>query len=316
MKKDSNYDRFPDNVFKPNKVGNKTIYLVRFNNLYDLYDYLHGNPDLNREIFRELSSINGSYDFAGKPYEEAIEDLIKENYNPGYKEFLRLQNSLENCINVPVHKYKTVMTLAGGHLNTPAYSAGNPFCYETEERIIKPKFVRINVLLDYYWATTKSQVFNRAIIITNILKALENAGYAIDLNTFSLTHIDNEYIHIVIKIKNYDEKLNMSSLYKCLCDVEFFRRIIFRVMETVDVRDYEWGGSYGRRCYESDIKRVLKFDNNDIFFDQPEGMDINGNSLARDFEKAINHLNLADKIDVERAKRNFSEEVKRLIKKK
>ena len=307
-----NYERFPNNIFKPTTIEDDYAYfLARFSNLYDLYEYLKSDPWLNRSIFRNLASIDGEEDFAGKPYSEAVEDLIKDEYNPGYTEFVRLNNGLENCINVPVHKYKTVMTLAGGHLNIPAYSVGSPLCYETEERIVKPKFVSINAVLNYSWMTTKNQVFNRAVIMTNVLKALENAGYGIDLNVFSLLRHSDEYMHIVIKIKNYGEKLNMISLYKTLCNIEFLRRIIFRIMETIEVES-NWSYGYGSVCYEDEVVSVLKLNKNDIFFGPPDSLGIHGKDLGDDFARAIEYLKLDDKIDVDKAKSEFKNKVRKL----
>lgn len=310
----SNYDRFPNNVFKPVTVANGSkLFLVRFNNLYELYDFLKSEPQINDKIFSDLSSLDGSYDFAGVPYNEAVENLIKENKDANYQEFLRIHKGLDNCINIPIHKYKTVPTLAGGHLNIPAYSAGNPLCYETEERIMTPKFVKANVLLSYRCGTTKEQVFNRAIIII-ILKALEKAGYNIDLNTFSLARCNDEYIHVVVKIKNYSEKLNIDSLYKTLCQVEFLRRIIFRLREITPVTDYEWAGGYGSTCGIGEVKQVLNCPDNEIFFGQPSDVGVNGYSLEDDFARMISCVGLDDKINVREAKERFSMQVKKLIK--
>lgn len=304
---EKNYIRFPNNIFEPEyiDINNEKyrLYLARFKNLYDLYEYLKSNPTLNREIFSELSSETGSYSFAGKPYKEAVEDLIGD-IDPGYREFLKLQNDINNARNIEIHKYKTVRTVAGGHLNVPAYSMGNPLCYETEEKIRKPKFVRIHVMLSYYWGTSKQQVLNRAIIITNVLKALERSGYNVDLNTFEFSIYGNELIYVVVNVKRHGETLNMQALYKTLCNVEFLRRILFRVLETMDVK-CSWGGSYGSTCNEIFTRKALKFDNNDIFFDQPCYMGIKGEDLTEDFEEAIAHLNLKDKIDVEKAKEQF-----------
>ena len=311
-----NHLKYPDNIYEPEKVKigryNYMKYYARFNNLYELYDYLKAEPGINTMVFNRLASIKDDSDFAGKPYEEAVEELINE-VDPGYEEFLSLQKDLNNARRVMVHKYQTVRTVAGGHLNIPAYSAGNPLCYETEERVVKPKFVRIHIALSYYWGTTKKQVLHRAIIITNVLKALERAGYSVDLNTFELSEEEKEIVYIVVQIKRHGEKMNMSALYKTLCHVEFLRRILFRVMETLDVTE-DWVNGYGSTCSEDFTRKALKFDDNDIFFDQPRAMGINGDDLAQDFENAIKHLNLEDKIDVEKAKREFNDDVANLKK--
>ena len=311
-----NHLKFPDNIFVPEKIKigkyNYVRYYARFNNLYELYDYLKANPGINTMVFNKLASLKNDSDFAGKPYEEAVEDLINE-VDPGYEEFLSLQRDLNNVRKGMIHKYQTVRTVAGGHLNIPAYSAGNPLCYETEERVVKPKFVKIHIALSYYWGTSKSQVLNRAIIITNVLKALENAGYNVDLNTFELSEEQKELVYIAVQIKRHGEKMNMSALYKTLCHVEFLRRILFRVLETLDVTE-GWVDGYGSTCSETFTRKALNFGENDIFFDQPRAMGIQGKDLASDFENAIKHLNLEDKIDVERAKREFSEDVANLKK--
>lgn len=308
----SNYERYPNNVFKPINIANGyKLYLVRFNSLYDLYDFLKSNPQINHKVFYELGSIDGSYDFAGVPYEEAVENLVREIKDNNFDNFLKIQSSLDNCINIPVNKYRTINTLAGGHLNIPAYSSGTPLCYETEERIMKPKFVKANVLLSYRFGTTKEQVFNRAIIIINVLKALEKAGYKIDLNTFSLARCNYEYIHVVVKIKDYNEKLNMASLYKTLCQVEFLRRIIFRLREITDVKD-SWNGGYGTTCDVKEVKSILKCDDNELFFGQPDEVGVYGENLEDDFDRMIDSIGLGDKINIEEAKKNFNTQVKRL----
>lgn len=313
-----NQTRFSNNIFEPEKIkvgrNNYQMYRASFNNLYALYEYLKNDPEINHDVFYKLSSIKGSYDFAGKPYEQALEDLVGE-VDPGYEEFLKLQSDLNNAKKGKIHKFRLVRTVAGGHLNIPAYCAGNPLCYETEERISKPKFITIHVSLSYYWGTSKDQVLHRAIIITNIIKALEKAGYSVDLNTFEMSQEGNELAYIIVQLKKHGGRLNMSALYKTLCHVEFLRRILFRILETLDVQN-SWCEGYGQTCSEDFIRKALRLGKDDIFFDQPREMGINGDDLADDFENAIRHLNLEDKINVEKAKREFREDTKVLAKKR
>jgi len=305
---------FPNNIFEPRKVivneKEYTLYLARFSGLYALYNYISSKPKINRQVYSELESISGSGKFAGMSFDKALKSLISDG-DLGYEEFLSLQKNINIDHEIKIHQYKTIRTVAGGSLNIPAYSAGNSLCYETTERIVKPRFLRIHVLLSYSSSTTKSQILNRAIIITNILKALENSGYSIDLNAFVASKCSNEIIHIITQLKRQGQSLNMDALYKSLCKVEFLRRIIFRVKETLDVKnDWNWG--YGTPCDKNFVSQVLKFDKKDLYFDQPNEMNIEGLNLAKDFEAAINYLGLADKIDVEKTKKEFSNKVKKL----
>ena len=146
MDSNNNYIRFPNNLFAPEMitVDDKTykIFLIRFDNLYDIYDYINENPTINIKVFDNLSSINGSKSFAGLPFDEALEDMINFD-DPEYLDFVDLVKEIANVKQGDTHKYRLVRTLAGGYLNTPLYSIGSPLCYETQERIKKPKFINI-----------------------------------------------------------------------------------------------------------------------------------------------------------------------------
>ncbi|MBR4178556.1 MAG: hypothetical protein IKR57_04335 [Bacilli bacterium] len=321
----NNHLRFPNNIFPPMDIEMKTkpdgtlveetprkykLFIARFNNLYELYDYLKSNPRINSYVFETLESESDNTSYSGKPYKEAVEDLIKDEEHE-YDEFLKLQKSINNAVKVDAHEYKKVKAVTGGQLNIPAYTVGDPMCYDSKMRIKKPKFIKMHVLISYNARTTKNQVLNRAIIVANLVKALENAGYNIDLETFELSYLENEIEYTGVKIKNHGQKMKMSNLYKVLCHIEFFRRLLFRVLETLDFENY-WSSGYGYKCSKEFTYELLKIGKNDIFIDQPIKMGIKGRDLAEDFESMINYLNLQDKIDVEKAKDDFTKEAEKL----
>ena len=319
----NNHLRFPNNIFPPTMVEMKSkpnssaphvnkykLFIARFNSIRELYDYLKANPSINRYAFETLESEADNEDYYGKPYKEAVEDLIKPEESD-YDEFLKLQKSINNAVKGDAHEYKKIRTYTGGQLNIPAYTAGDPLCFDSKVRIKKPKFIKMYVLISYNSRTSRSQVLNRAIIIANLVKALENAGYSVDLETFELSFLEDEIEYTGIKIKNHGEKMKTSSLYKILCHIEFFRRIIFRVLETLDFENY-WAAGYGYKCDEEFTRELLKIGKNDIFINQPIPMGIKGRDLAEDFESMINYLSLNDKIDVERAKEDFAKEAQKL----
>lgn len=309
-----NYERYPKNIFPPREVevsGKKwTLYAASFQNLYNLYDYLKSNPQTNDNIFRILQSEENPVSQSGKPYKEALEDLIKQD-DTKYKEFLKLEGSINGAIKAETKIYQTVMSVQGGYLNVPAYVAGDPLCYERVERIKKPRFIKMHVLISYNGLTKPSQVLNRAIIIANIIKALESAGYSVDLNAFELSTLNNEIECTTVNIKKHGESMKMTDLYKVLCHIEFFRRLLFRVIETLDVKEC-WNQGYGRKCSKEFTEEFFHMGPNDIYFDQPSKMGIRGYDLAEDFESTIDYLNLRDKIDVNKAKEDFRKEALKL----
>jgi len=307
---------FPFNIYEPDKVqiGDETYtrYRAKFNSLHDLYSYLKSNPRLNRRIFRSLSSVEGTSEFAGVDYEDALEEL-EEPPRGDYREFLRLSERLSDDAMGYVQEHETIKAPGGGYIDVPSYASGDPLCYRISRSTYVPKFIRVNIALSYYWGTTKDQVLNRALIIAALVNAFEQAGYIVEVNTFEMSKEAKEFIDIDVNIKNSNETFNKASLYKTLCYVEFLRRLLFRVLETLDVKN-DWSSGYGETVSEGFVRRARRMSDNDIFFDQPREMGIRGKDIGEDFVNALEHLNLGDKIDVEKAKKEFKKEINTLRK--
>lgn len=311
-----NSEHFPSNIFEPKtvEVNNDeiTLYRAKFSSLFSLYNYLKGEPLINHNIFKKLSSEINGYDFAGKPYEEALEDLILEHPDD-YELFLNFQKELKNCDNSISNRYVNTKSVCGGSIDMPSFCAGSPLCFNSQKYIEEPKFIKINMPLQYSCSTSKEAVFNRSIILSNIITALERNGYYVGLNAFELSHVNNEYVLIEIKLKNFNEKTNIKNIYKTTCRVEFLRRILFRVLETMDVTGEYWNMSYGSPCNKKEVTEILKLDNKkSIYFGQPIELEITGRDLCYDFEKVLFNLELEDKINVNDTMEKIKENQKKL----
>ncbi len=311
-----NQERFPFNILEPDRIqvddDTYTRYRAKFNSLHDLYSYLSSNPKTNRRVFRTLHSIENDEEFAGIPYDDALEEL-ESPPRSGYREFLRLSDRLNDDAMGYVQEHEIIKSPGGGYVDIPSFAAGDPLCYRISRSTYTPKFIRVNIALSYFWGTTKEQVLNRALIISALVNAFEQAGYIVEVNTFEISKEDDEIIDIDVNIKNSDETFNKASLYKSLCYVEFLRRLLFRVLESLDVKN-GWGSGYGETCSEHFVREAKRMDDNDIFFDQPREMGIKGKDIGADFVNAIEHLNLGDKIDVDKAKAEFQKDIMTLRK--
>ena len=311
----SNAKKFPENVYPKEQIecmGNEyDVYGFRFRGTSDLYNYLISEPNINYEIFGankydsdDIASITGSRSFAGIPYEEAVEKLVEYN-DPGYQEFLSIGKQIEGKKRGTAANYALVKSVAGGRIDPVAYTTGSPFIYNSSRKIKIPKYVNINVSLGYNCGHNKSQVYNRAIIITNIVNALEQQGIKVNINAFDISRYNyydkNEIINIIFEIKRANKTVSYQSLYRALCNVEFVRRLMFRVMETSDVK-LNWKNGYGRPCERDISTKILNLKEKDLFFDQPQEMGIKGNSIENDFESVIEYLDLEDRINVEKEK--------------
>ena len=309
----SNRERFPNIVLEPEvkTIGNEeyTVYKFRFRGLSDLYNYLKSDPIINRKVFGiTLSSTFGSTDFAGKKYEEAIEQLIDYN-DPKYEEFLKLSNRTK-VKNLKLGSvYKQINSVAGGVVRPQALATGDPYVYRTTRVYKLDKTVNIYATASYYWGTSKSQVYNRAVILTNVIHALEEQGITVNVNVFEASYKHDEIIEIELNIKKNGRSTNYQALYRSLCNVEFLRRLLFRVVETAEVKN-AWKEGYGTTCSEEFMRNYYKLDKDDIYFGEPREMGIKGKDIGDDFEQAVNHLNLNKVIDVPKAKKRIRESIK------
>ena len=318
MKLPNNHLKFPDNVEEPMETEiNDHYYMVhgfKFHGVQELYEFLKQNPQINYEVWNRtnLSSITNSFRFAGEPYKKAVEKLISE-MDPGYQEFLTIQKRIKAKSGL-THSYKQIKSIAGGTIDPVAYTTGSPEIYRVSRIQKRPKYITIDTQVAYRWDTNKAQVFNRAVILTNLIRALEKNGYIVSVNAFMVVCEYDEVIKAVFEIKQQGKSVNYQSLYKSLVDVEFFRRICFRLIELSNVESRYWSDGYGVTSGESFVRSLLRLKKEDIYFDQPGEMGIQGYDIGSDFEEVISRLNLEDVIDVEREKKILTDSV-RVLKK-
>ena len=302
-----NVGRYPEIVFEPRieelDEESYAIYGYRFKGLGQLYNFLKSNPRINVDVFgpaRDVSSIENDFAFAGKPYPDALEQIV--NYHdPKYREFLDISRKVNTKDIKRQSMFKSVNSVAGGIIRPQALATGDPHIYRTTKIVKHKKEITINATFGYPSFTTKRQVLNRAIILTNIIYALEKQGYSVKVNSFEICEEGNELIEIILDVKGTNMGVNYQALYRSLCDVEFFRRLGFRLIECADVKgSWKWG--YGRTAGKGLTCNLLKLRENDLYFGTPDSMGIEGEDIEEDFVSAINHLGLNNKIDVEKEK--------------
>lgn len=289
--------------FVLDKINEQTIYKYYFSNLFDLYNYLKDNPKINSMIFKEQNSIEAETDFAGESLDQALEYL-----KGGYKVKLNEFNMALNSINALGYKdedsRKLVRGLHGGTYLSPLVAAGVPDCMISYERDTTPKCITIYFQINYTWKTKPNQIFNRGIATINLIQALQERGYLVDLKVFELLKCDNEYIDIIVNIKNIDEDLNITKCYYPLVSKEFFRRVMFRVIESAPVKN-NWADGYGFKPSEDEIREFYKLKEKDLLISEPYTMGIKGENIYTDTINMFKSLNVSNEFDLTKVKRKI-----------
>lgn len=294
------------NILEPKTINidgdNITLYTARFNGLYDLYDYLKSDPKINPKAFNEdyLSSI---YFDGNISYEEALENLKSKDFSE--ESLLRLKEKLPIVNRRVASKYILERSVSGGTINIPAFCQGDPYCYEIEERVKSPNYIKLFISLNYGSKTTTSQIDNRAIIIASLVDYLERANYHVELNCFALSYCYSEVMKILINIKKPTEKTNMNDFCK-MFNEEFLRRLLFRVQETMDFQEAWSENGYGWLVGPESTKKILDIDSKEVLIGSPKDLGIKGNDLIEDYISTLNNINLTGTINSERLKEELS----------
>lgn len=304
----SNIKKYPGIVLKPGVKtleGSKyAVYGYTFDGIWPVYNFLNSEPEINERIFgsvKNLESITNEERFAGKPYDEAVK-LLVNYHDPKYQEFLQISDKIDtNSNSIRRITFKTYHSVAGGVIRPVALATGDPNIFESTRIEKHYNTITINVAIGYSGQTSKEQVFNRAVILTNIIHALEENGYNVEVNAFEVSETGNEVLKIIVNVKKGYSQVDYQSLYKVFCPVEFLRRVVFRLTECADVKN-NWSNGYGSVSEKSLVCELLNLNETDLYFDSPSRMGIYGYSLEEDLEAAVDYLCLGDKIDVEDAK--------------
>lgn len=284
------------------------LYKYNFYNLSDLYDYLKSNPEVNTTIFEKQASLEKGKKFAGKSLEESIE-YLRGGYEADFDKFKIAVKEIRKQGYEDQESRKLQHTIHGGVYLSPLVAAGVPDCMIKYKTDSEPKHITIYFQLACSYITTPNQIFNRGISVINLIQALEAKGYIVDLKLFDLSCCEIresssnpiEFINIIINVKSVDELLNLSKCYYPFVSKEFLRRVLFRVVESVPVKNF-WGGNYGRPANFKEIKKFYKLKEKDLIIGTPYDMEINGINVYEDTYNLFKNLNLDNEFDLHKLK--------------
>lgn len=288
--------------FVTEKMG-KTVYNMKFFGMKDLYDYLKSNPKVNTRVFSEQASLANDSSFAGEPLDVAIEYLIK-GYTEGLDNFLKANKRLKSSISEYTEEYEIKRSMYSGVPIAPLVAADVPDCRLITEATHELEVRNIYYNLSYSFRTSSSQISNRGLATLYMIQALEARGVLVNFRAFELSKCGRELFHTSIDLKKPgEETLNIQKCYYAMKAREFLRRILFRVVESSDVTDYDWGGGYGESCSQNECRTFYNAKQHDIVITSPQDCGITGHNIYEDTLNMILNLGLENEFDVKSLKK-------------
>lgn len=281
-------------IKSPYKRNDYTWYELEFKSLFELYQYLKSNPKINENIFKKLSSsipVSKNPNFYEMEYNDALEILIGK-YSKNIDKLLELKKDLSSTLYFPSDRRKVVKSFTGSRICPNSFITNNPKRYYKLERALERKFITLYVNLGSPSIIPVKAVLNRGALLYNLIDILEENNYSVELKTFFLYKVNSEIVYIKVRLKDINERFSLENGIFPLISTDFQRRIIFRVIETLNITDRQWGEVYGYIVKGNELLSLLSLSDKDIYIAPPEEIGITGENLNDDIDSFLKYVNI------------------------
>lgn len=268
-----------------------TVFNAAFDSLSDMQMYLLSEPKVNSRIFQKQHSKMNKPEFPEDTYNNAVDYLIG-GYDIDFNVTLSLQREFEKTVSIQNTARKKERAMAGSHPNVPAFVAGEPKAMYRLSRLPEKKFVTIWFNLAYSVQTGKQAVANRGVLTLSLIKLLEANGIGVDLKVFSSCYNRAEVFNSEVRLKSPSEPINLKKCYYPMCSVMFLRRIVLRIMESMEFREDNWYPYYGRPLSEDQFRSIFGIPSSDIVISSPAQMGIDGGDINEDSKRFFKKIDL------------------------
>ena len=291
--------------YKKNDYNNMVMEYT-FDSITEFLDYLD-NTRINTHIWRNKklkSEADNNYDFYKTHSLEEAKELCRYGDYKKFDKLVELKSTLEKYIKMSNKKSKQYNYYVGYAPDVKAYLEGNPLSMLDRQN---PKRKHIDI---YYNSAILSdvsaeQIFNRGAITLCIIEILENMGFSVGLNIFTMSWENNQIHYAKFNLKKENERLNIQKLFFPMCNPSFLRRLVFRLREETPDIEYSWTDGYGETADDYTIRKIIDLKENDIVICQPREMGVRGYDIIDDANAMFDYINnfTNEEIELEHIKR-------------
>lgn len=235
-------------------VENKNNYeVVKYNSINEFYDYICNTPFNYAFRWAKHSSVENNKKFTGtKSFKEAVE-IMKNGWEDMSKKLTQKLNVVSKDI-VFTTKKKSVYDVVGYQASVPRYLQGIPTnMIRTINAPVKQKAITIVKSIDYNCGTTTEIIIEESIKALTVVKKIEAQGIRVNLD-ICIGALKDKNFSLRIRVKNANERLNISKLAFVMVHPSMLRRLMFRWIEVYPNITKSFVGNYG---YPSSTKQLL-----------------------------------------------------------
>lgn len=247
-------------------IGDNVVNMVEFSSISDLVSYLKEaktslwfkGHEKSREESYERTKFTGT-----KTFSEAMGMLE----NGWYEEAKKIEDELSvekrNMFNKDEVKF--IQSVAGFHPIVPNYLMGLPNSMVSSKIVAKKqKVVTLNLSISFSAIVSANEIEDVCIKALRIVKSIESKGCRVNFNVFFASkepdyatgHI--RYSTIKLRVKNANERLNVSKVCFPVVHPSMLRRIFFRVVETSPIFTREFVYGYGIAMSNNELASMYK----------------------------------------------------------
>lgn len=244
---------------KINSNGYK-IYMEEYNSISEFVQTINSKPQ-NPEITSKQSEFGG-YSFTGTHDYNEAENLLLHGWveeSEKLNEMLKLKTLKEKSV-------KNTYDVAGFQCSVPRYLQGIPTNMINQKVVTKKqKVITITKNITYSAYVRKETIEEESIKVLQLVNNLEKQGYRVILNVTAINKSRNGNIILCnkVRIKNANERLNLSKVSFPMVHSSYLRRIMFKWIETFEYTTKSFDTNYGVPVKCEDFNNIIKNNKND-----------------------------------------------------
>lgn len=194
-----------------------------------------------------------------KSFDEAI-DLLHNGWTDKARELTKKLKAVERDM-APIMKQQRCISVAGYQPVVPLFLAGQPAnMVGTRMQSVKQKVVTLVKSISYNGNIEPEEWTEQGLKALAVVKKLEANGLRVNIDIVRGGYDPDNYsngIACKVRVKNANERLNISKLAFTMCHPSIQRRLMFRFTEVYDKVTTGYRSTYGMTFTTSDWKKVL-----------------------------------------------------------